>query len=174
VPDPDRLRPLLERRYAARLRRGLLAEGAVGVSAFNDPSFATARRSFIFGWSPEQDQAFYVHTMCRQIELAERPYYEREPEPGSPPRRALMASMLLPAIDRLHRQTALMETRFTMVRVALDLREHERLHGDYPTTWDMPRDSVSGDPLRYDRNDDGGFVLSTPREAEVEATWRWE
>ncbi len=166
-----------ERRYRDRLRRALLADGARGISVFDDPSFAPAKQQRFLGWSVDRDKAFFVRSMRIAVEAIETPYSERRtPSDPETPRWALVSNALIPYMEGLHRSVAGAETRLLLFESALQLREYRSHNGEYPAEWSTPIDPLTGRPLQFERVG-RGFVIRSETIAESPESsslqWRW-
>ncbi len=166
-----------ERKYRDRLRRALLAEGAWGISVFDDPSFAPDRQVKVFGWSIDRDKAYYVRTMRLAVESIEEPYYERrtlsDPET---PRWALISDTLRPYMKGLHHSVAWAETRLLLLESALQLRQYRRQNGEYPAEWPSPTDPLTGQPFQFERVGHGIVIRSGANAEAPESSglqWQW-
>ncbi len=80
----------------------------------------------------------------------------------------LFAGMILPALDRTAKKTAIAQTYVNLARVACALERHRLANGGYPENLDvlgprfisqLPHDVITGQPLKYRRNTDGSFIL---------------
>lgn len=80
----------------------------------------------------------------------------------------IFASMLMPALGKAARKTARMQTAVDSARVACALERYRLAKGNLPEKLDelvpgfiaaIPNDVIDGQPLRYRRADDGGYVL---------------
>lgn len=170
-----------ERRYRDRLRGALLAEGALGISVFDDLSFAPAKQLKVFGWSIgwsiDRDKAFYVRTMRLAVESIEEPYYERRtPSDPETPRWALISGTLLPYMKVLHHSVTRAETRLLLFESALQLREYRRHNGEYPAEWRSPTDPLTGQPFQFERVGHGIVIRSGANAEAPESSglqWRW-
>ncbi len=83
---------------------------------------------------------------------------------------SIMAAMLLPAVSRTTERSATMQSTVDLARVAIALERHRLKHGSLPATLDaldaalkpaggLPRDVITGEPLRYKPSADGRFQL---------------
>lgn len=174
VPGP--VASARERRYRARLRRALLADGARGLSVFDDPSFLPATRIFL-ARSFDRDKAFFVRSMRVAIDAIETPYYERRtPSDRETPRWARISNVLIPYMEGLHRCIAGAETRLLLFESAMELREYRRHNGEYPAEWATPNDPLTGRPLHFERVR-CGFVIRSEAAAESPESsnlqWQW-
>jgi hypothetical protein len=79
-----------------------------------------------------------------------------------------LQGMLLPALGKASMRFAAGQTALDQARIACALERHRLAHGSYPESLDaltpaflqsVPRDVIDGQPLKYRRTDDGGFVL---------------
>ena len=166
-----------ERGYQDKLRRALLAEGARGISVFEDPSFAPAKQRRILGWSLDRDKAFFVHSMRSAVESIEDPYYERR-TPSDPeiPRWALISDTLLPYTEGLHHAVTRAETRRLLFESALQLREYRRHNGEYPAEWSSPTDPLTGRPIQFERVGRGIVIRSEAIAKSSDSSrlqWQW-
>jgi hypothetical protein len=82
--------------------------------------------------------------------------------------RYLLASMVLPSLDRAFEKAFLMQTQRGLAQAAIALQRYRLEHGRFPESLEVlvprflavvPCDWLDGAPLRYRRGDDGGFVL---------------
>jgi hypothetical protein len=82
----------------------------------------------------------------------------------------ILGSLLMPAFTKSTEKFARAQTTVDLARVAIALERHRLKHGAYPETLEaidpalkpaggLPRDVISGGPLRYARTADGRFHL---------------
>jgi hypothetical protein len=79
----------------------------------------------------------------------------------------VMSAILLPALVRIHQRGAGGQVSVDEARVACALELHRRKSGAFPNALDElsspsfkpPTDVIGGQPLRYQRGSDGGYVL---------------
>jgi hypothetical protein len=80
----------------------------------------------------------------------------------------ILASMLLPALERTTQKFAYAQCWVDMARVACALQRYRLAQGEYPETLDVlspkfietvPHDVIGGQPLKYHRTDNGRFAL---------------
>jgi len=80
----------------------------------------------------------------------------------------LFSQMLLPALERTARKSAIAQTYVNLARVACALERYRLANSAYPEGLDaltpkfitnLPHDVINGQPLKYRRNADGAFVL---------------
>lgn len=80
----------------------------------------------------------------------------------------LLAAMLLPALGNVPLKAAVAQTAADQAALGCALERFRLAHGHYPESLDtlvpslvprLPRDIVSGEPLKYRRNVDGQFLL---------------
>ena len=82
--------------------------------------------------------------------------------------RHLLASMVLPPLDRAFEKAFLMQAQRELARAAIALQRHRLEHGRFPESLEdlaprflsgVPTDWMDGAPLRYRLGEDGGFTL---------------
>ena len=80
----------------------------------------------------------------------------------------LFSRMLVPALERVAKKTAVSQTYVDLARVACALERYRLANGSYPDNLDaltpkfiskLPHDVINGEPLKYRRNADGSFIL---------------
>jgi hypothetical protein len=80
----------------------------------------------------------------------------------------LFAGLLLPALEKASKKTAVAQTYVNLARIACALERYRLANGNYPETLDvlmpkfiskLPHDVINGQPLKYHRSADGTFVL---------------
>ena len=76
--------------------------------------------------------------------------------------------LITPAYSGVEKRYLLLQTRLDQLRLACALERHRLARGDYPKTLaalvpdyasDLPHDVMDGNPLRYERDSDAGYVL---------------
>ncbi len=81
---------------------------------------------------------------------------------------ALLAKILLPALERVLQRSARMQTYVDCTRVACALERYRIVNGSLPDNLDalvprfiasIPNDVIDGNPLRFRRQADGGYLL---------------
>lgn len=83
---------------------------------------------------------------------------------------SIMATLLLPAVGKTTERCAAMQATVDLARVAITLERHRLKHGSLPATLNaldaavtpsggVPRDVVTGEPLRYKPGADASFQL---------------
>jgi len=79
-----------------------------------------------------------------------------------------LAGMLLPALSKSAKKFTFTQQSLDLTRVGIALERYRLASGHYPGTLDaltptflaqIPHDIISGGPLRYDRTENGSFVL---------------
>jgi hypothetical protein len=113
-------------------------------------------------WIGDKERAFATYSKHRQ-------------QPGWKDRHAPLTRIFRElGIMCLHGERAIQIRDATQVAIALEL--YGRNHGSYPNTLDqlvpeyldeVPRDRYDGQPLRYERTDDGGVLSS------INDPWHW-
>ncbi len=80
----------------------------------------------------------------------------------------MFSHMLLPALSRAAEKAAQAQSLSDRARVAVALERHRLAHGQFPENLaaltpqfiaKLPHDVINGQPLKYRRTDDGGFIL---------------
>lgn len=81
---------------------------------------------------------------------------------------SMLQGMLLPALGRASMRFAAGQTALDQTRIACALERHRLAHGAYPESLDalapaflqsVPHDVINGQPMKYNRTEEGGFVL---------------
>jgi len=76
--------------------------------------------------------------------------------------------MLVPALEKAARKTAIAQAYVNLARVAIALERYRLANGSYPENLEvlapkfigqLPHDVINGQPLKYRRNADGSFLL---------------
>lgn len=73
----------------------------------------------------------------------------------------------LSVIDRARRGELAVET-------VIELRQYRAEHDEYPESWDMPIDPLSGKPMIYRRTDDGFEIMGSLADDDHPLVWRWK
>ena len=146
--------------YRELAHQALARHGAVGLKRIDEQEYP---QDWIM-----QDKTGFLRWMSDELRALRRPYTKSE-LPGVSGEKPRWASLLTIYPDREFIFAT--EARARLFGVAVDLRAWKAKHGEYPATWPMPADPFSGKPLRYNRRDDEGFVLSS--EAGVVTNWVW-
>ena len=80
----------------------------------------------------------------------------------------LFAGLLLPALEKAAKRTAIAQTYLNLARLGCALERYRLANGSYPESLDvlapkfiskLPHDIIDGQPLKYRRNADGTFIL---------------
>lgn len=80
----------------------------------------------------------------------------------------LFSGMLLPALDKAAKKFAIAQSYLDLARVAIALERHRIAAGNYPEDLTaltpkfldkIPHDVITGQPLKYQRSDNGSFLL---------------
>ncbi len=80
----------------------------------------------------------------------------------------LQALQLFPSVSKSVLRFAMIQTQINLARVACALERYHLAKGDYPKSLDelspqfvdkLPHDLINGQPLHYQRTDDGKFIL---------------
>ena len=83
-------------------------------------------------------------------------------------RRMIYAQMFYPGASGMVRRSAQVQTAIDEARIACALERHRLAHGAYPDSLEalaptlidkMPHDNINGEPLKYRREGDAGYVL---------------
>jgi hypothetical protein len=80
----------------------------------------------------------------------------------------LFGALLFPALERASEKAARAQSLNDRTRIAIALERHRLAYGQFPETLaaltpqflaKLPHDVINGQPLKYRRTDDGGFIL---------------
>ncbi len=80
----------------------------------------------------------------------------------------LFTGMLLPALEKVAKKSAIAQTYVNLAHIACALERYRLANGSYPDSLNqlttqfistLPHDVINGDPLKYRRNADGSFIL---------------
>jgi hypothetical protein len=136
------------------------------------PKSDTARAivTVLWGLIADRDEAAYLDTMRRYIELSDKPYYEvktaiedEKPEQSF----GLMSRTITPALLPAFAVASRAEAEYQVQRLSVALMIFEQDEGSFPSALDqlvpgvipeVPVDPFSGKPYVY-RNNDGRFVV---------------
>jgi hypothetical protein len=146
--------------YRELARQALLRGGAEGLRRIDEQGCPQE-------WVIESKVGF-LRWMCEQVRALREPYTPNQ-FPGSAGQKPQWASLIVIYPDR--QVIFETETRARFLRVAADLRAWRAEHGEYPDSWQMPTDPLSGKPLHY-RRTEKGFELSSEADPTVRWSWR--
>lgn len=133
-------------------------------------------------WRPAADRAMVLKDSVHNASLIESTIAERDGElrgERDEPWSRLAQTMFL-SIDRFDSELARTEALRRLALAAIDLRRHRAEHGEYPESWPMPDDPVTGDAMQYERTDDGftlrsdaAFAIDRMSPSRERLEWRW-
>lgn len=133
-------------------------------------------------WRPAADRAMVLKDSVHNASLIESTIAERDGElrgERDEPWSRLAQTMFL-SIDRFDSELARTEALQRLALTAIDLRRHRAEHGEYPESWPMPDDPVTGDAMQYERTDDGftlrsdaAFAIDRMSQSRERLEWRW-
>lgn len=129
----------------------------------------------LWGWFADRDQAMYLDTMRRYIELADKPYFAVKAaiedldanRSGAQEWISPLSQIITPALQNAFAAAARSEARYQLERLGVALMIFGQEQGSFPDALDelvpeyiaeMPIDPFSGKPYVY-KNEDGRFLI---------------
>ncbi len=133
-----------------------------GWFAQNKLFIARGQQGWITGWVfPEEH--LVSPQKCRQVDQSQSGFFNHPAKPWN-----FLAKEFLPALGAAGRKSSREQISVDLARVAIALERYRLAHGNFPESLDVlapqfmekiPHDVIGGQPLKYQRDANGQFVL---------------